>query len=114
MKKLDNADSIGPKCCSAMIVVVWLSMAALNIPTAVWGELQYISLQDASYCIFRRTLDPTVVRVYVLSTHLISYFIPLIIVWTAYIGIACIVKRSANKVTRLQPILVLHTSKSSS
>jgi 7 transmembrane receptor (rhodopsin family) len=96
-----------------MIIVVWLSMAALNIPTAVWGELQYNPLQDASYCVFSRRLDPTVVRIYVLSTHLISYVIPLIIMWTAYIGIACIVKRSANKVTRLQPISDLHTSKSS-
>lgn len=74
-------------------------MAAINIPLLLWAGLFYNPLDGFFFCAAALTLDLKILSVYIFTTRIISYVIPLVIVWTAYIGIACVMRRSFRKVT---------------
>lgn len=88
LKKPGGSGFVAPKYAAYTIVFIWLSMIATNLPYAIWGEILYYSPYHAYFCATGATLSPTTLSHYLITGRTISYFIPLLVIWTAYIGIA--------------------------
>jgi hypothetical protein len=78
-----------PKYGFSMTAIIWMSMAAVNYPFAMWGELLCDPYHGLYYCATGATIDPGVLCLYLVLARIINYIIPLLFIWTAYIGIAC-------------------------
>jgi len=82
------------------MATIWLSMTAACLPYAMWGEIVFYPPYNAYLCFTGATVDPSALGHYLIAGRATNYYIPLIILWMAYIGIACSMISSINKVQK--------------
>jgi hypothetical protein len=81
-----------------VLIIIWMSMAAVNYPFAMWGELLCDSGRGLYYCATGATLEPSVLRLYLVLARIFNYILPIVVIWTAYIHIGWRLWRSPVKV----------------
>lgn len=80
------------KVAAIILACIWSSNVAFNIPMFIWADLFPDHWSGGITC-YVPSVDE-----FVLATSLINFYLPLVITWTAYVGIIYKIKRSANKV----------------
>ena len=77
---------------AGVVVFIWIYNVAFNIPMFMFSGVYKNEWSRELNC-YPRTANP----IYVLVARIINFFVPLIIMWTSYIGIIYKLKRSMNK-----------------
>jgi 7 transmembrane receptor (rhodopsin family) len=84
----------------ALIVCIWILVAASNIPLFVWTDV--VSFGNSSSLVRHRCIvtesDPQIQTAYILASRVINYWIPIGVVWICNILIIHRIRSSMKKV----------------
>jgi hypothetical protein len=74
------------------VLVIWIYGIVGAVPTYFMTELFFGTLCSMAGA------DTKYSHPYTIYTRVINYFLPLIVMWTCYMGVACRIQRTLNKV----------------
>jgi len=74
-----------------ILACIWINNLAFNIPQFIWGNVHPKGYAPGLSC---HSLPE---GPYVISTRIINFYVPVVITWTAYIGIIYKIRQSSSK-----------------
>jgi len=90
MNKIGGS-ALSAKVAVAVITCIWISNVAFNIPMFIWADIN-IGFDEGPSC-SGLGFDGN----YVLASRIITFYVPLVIMWASYVGIIYKFYRSMNK-----------------
>ena len=92
MKKLGGS-GFKVRVATALVTYIWIHNVAFIIPLFQATNV-HTSESGGSRCY------PVVDNAYVVTTRIVNFYVPLVVMWIAYIGIIFRLRRSINKAVR--------------
>ena len=110
LRKPGSGNVLTPKYTVIILATIWLLMVACNSPYLGWMKVIYVPALKLHQCWISSAVSPADLQLFMIVPRFPNYYLPLALVWSAYLGIAMKMKMSSAKVKTTYMYMYIHFS----